>query len=51
MLESFRIITLGCKVNQYESAYLKERLIEAGLKQASENQGADLTIVNTCVVP
>jgi len=24
--KSFKVITLGCKVNQYESAYLKDSL-------------------------
>ena len=28
--KSFRIITLGCKVNQYESAYLRDSLVDAG---------------------
>ena len=30
MAKLFKIVTLGCKVNQYESAYLEESLIEAG---------------------
>lgn len=47
---SFKIITLGCKVNQYESAYLEESLINAGLCPASQNRRADITIVNTCIV-
>lgn len=45
---SFRIITLGCKVNQYESAHLDERLTECGWSRAAE--GADITIINTCIV-
>jgi threonylcarbamoyladenosine tRNA methylthiotransferase MtaB len=48
--KSFKIVTLGCKVNQYESAYLEESLINAGLCQASQNGRADITIVNTCIV-
>jgi len=50
MTESFRIITLGCKVNQYESAYLDESLSKAGLKQASAGSPADISIINTCIV-
>jgi threonylcarbamoyladenosine tRNA methylthiotransferase MtaB len=47
---SFRIITLGCKVNQYESAYLAEKLARAGLSRANPGEKAHLTIINTCVV-
>jgi len=48
--KSFKIITLGCKVNQYESAYLEESLINEGLCRASKAGRADITIVNTCIV-
>jgi threonylcarbamoyladenosine tRNA methylthiotransferase MtaB len=47
---TFKIITLGCKVNQYESAYLEERFREAGWCQVSRNQKADVTVINTCIV-
>ncbi|SPD74085.1 MiaB-like protein [uncultured Desulfobacterium sp.] len=50
MPKSFKIITLGCKVNQYESAYLSESLEHAGLIRASEGEGADIHIINTCIV-
>jgi threonylcarbamoyladenosine tRNA methylthiotransferase MtaB len=50
MPESFKIITLGCKVNQYESAYLKEELAEAGLLKTPDGEKADLIVINTCVV-
>jgi threonylcarbamoyladenosine tRNA methylthiotransferase MtaB len=42
----FNIITLGCKVNAYESNVMKEKLIESGyIYENSEN--ADIFIVNT----
>jgi threonylcarbamoyladenosine tRNA methylthiotransferase MtaB len=47
---TFKIITLGCKVNQYESAYLEERLKGAGWRRVSRNQKAEVTVVNTCIV-
>jgi threonylcarbamoyladenosine tRNA methylthiotransferase MtaB len=47
---TFKIITLGCKVNQYESAYLEERFKGAGWLRVSRNQKADVTVVNTCIV-
>ena len=50
MSKSFKIITLGCKVNQCESAYLKESLLGAGLSQTTKNEKADINIINTCIV-
>jgi len=47
---TFKIITLGCKVNQYESAYLEERLAGAAWRQVSKGDEADVTVVNTCIV-
>lgn len=47
---SFRLITLGCKVNQVESAYITDSLVEEGWSPASENENADINIVNTCIV-
>jgi threonylcarbamoyladenosine tRNA methylthiotransferase MtaB len=48
--KTFKIITLGCKVNQYESAYLTERLMEEGWRPSPKKDRADLSIVNTCIV-
>lgn len=50
MRKSFKIITLGCKVNQYESAYLKEQLVRAGWRRAGNTERVDAAIVNTCIV-
>lgn len=50
MKKTFRIITLGCKVNQYESAYLQARLQEKGWIPATSGETIDVTIVNTCIV-
>jgi len=50
MTKSFKIITLGCKVNQYESAYLHEALADAGWKRAAGGDKANLSIINTCIV-
>jgi threonylcarbamoyladenosine tRNA methylthiotransferase MtaB len=46
----FKIITLGCKVNQYESEALAEQLMRADLTPAGPEEKADLFIVNTCTV-
>jgi threonylcarbamoyladenosine tRNA methylthiotransferase MtaB len=50
MTKKFRIITLGCKVNQYESVYVKEELTHAGWYQAADGERADAAIINTCIV-
>ncbi|MGH7169553.1 MAG: tRNA (N(6)-L-threonylcarbamoyladenosine(37)-C(2))-methylthiotransferase MtaB, partial [Gemmataceae bacterium] len=45
-----RLVTLGCKVNQYETQYVKETLEANGYVEAAEGQPADLCLVNTCTV-
>jgi threonylcarbamoyladenosine tRNA methylthiotransferase MtaB len=45
-----RTLTLGCKVNQYETEYLREGLVSIGYEDARENEPAELCIVNTCTV-
>jgi threonylcarbamoyladenosine tRNA methylthiotransferase MtaB len=47
---TFRIVNLGCKVNQYESAYLRESLVKRGCVEAGRWDRADITVVNTCIV-
>lgn len=42
--------TLGCKVNQYETEYLREGLASIGWSDAAEGEAADLCVVNTCTV-
>ena len=48
--KTFRIVTLGCKVNQYDSQDMREKLLAAGLAEASEGVKADICLVNTCTV-
>lgn len=43
----FKIITLGCKVNTYESNVMKDNLIDNGF---SLDDNADIYIINTCTV-
>src|SRR5262249_13554840 len=45
-----RLVTLGCKVNQYETQYVKERLELNGGRGAGDGEPADLCVVNTCTV-
>jgi threonylcarbamoyladenosine tRNA methylthiotransferase MtaB len=44
------VATLGCKVNQYESAGILEALEERGFTIVPFNTAADCYIVNTCTV-
>jgi len=44
----FNIITLGCKVNTYESEYMLERLLSSGYIYSETNP--DIIIINTCSV-
>lgn len=43
-------MTLGCKVNQYDSEIMLERLIEKGFRVVPFEEMADVYIINTCVV-
>lgn len=49
-MPSFVLYTLGCKVNQYESQYVREGLERLGFQEAGPGQKVDLCIVNTCTV-
>ena len=49
-MKKVSIITLGCRVNQYESDGLAEKLAEMGFEIVSPGEKADYTIVNTCTV-
>lgn len=44
------ITTLGCKVNQYESASFISRFQELGAKIVPFSQSADIYIINSCAV-
>ena len=46
----FTITTLGCKVNQYESDAIAQRLKDLGCIPAGAEDPADLCIINTCTV-
>ena len=48
--KTFKILTLGCKVNQYESAFLEESLNRAGWQLIASGSTADVLVINTCIV-
>ena len=46
-----KTVTLGCKVNQYETQLVREGLLSAGFSDANQGSDpADLCIVNTCTI-
>ncbi len=46
----YRIVTLGCRTNQYESQGFSDQLRGMGYEEAQEGEAADLCIINTCTV-
>ena len=49
-MAKLKTATLGCKVNQYETQFVREGLLSAGFEDALPDQSADLCIVNTCTI-
>jgi threonylcarbamoyladenosine tRNA methylthiotransferase MtaB len=50
MPATLKTVTLGCKVNQYETEYVREGLLGIGYRDAAKDEAADLCIINTCTV-
>ena len=49
-MPTLRTVTLGCRVNQYESEFVRQGLAAVGYGDAAEGEPADLCVVNTCTV-
>src|SRR3989338_3521222 len=47
-MKTYKIYTLGCKINQYDSGKLAAELQAGGLAKADKN--ADLAVINSCAV-
>ena len=47
---TFAVLTLGCKVNQYETEAICEALESTGFTQRPSREACDLYILNTCTV-
>ena len=50
MYMKFNILTFGCKVNSYESEYMKEQLLKNDYVYCDDYKNSDIVIVNTCSV-
>lgn len=49
-MKTFKMITLGCKVNAYESQAMAIDLCNAGFQEIEGDQPADIYIIHTCAV-
>ncbi len=49
-MKTFSILTLGCRVNQYDSEVLRELGEKEGYLPASDRKQADLVILDACTV-
>lgn len=49
-MKTVAFCTLGCKVNQYETNAMMQKMIEAGYKVVDFETKADIYIINTCTV-
>ena len=49
-MEKVAFITLGCKVNQYETNAMAQEFIEKGYKIVEHTEVADIYVINTCTV-
>ena len=49
-MKKVAFITLGCKVNQYESNAMAQQFVKKGYKIVENTEKADIYIVNTCTV-
>ena len=50
MSKTFSIKTLGCKLNQYETAQIAAQFLDNGWKAMPFGERVDLVIINTCTV-
>ncbi len=47
---NFKIFTFGCKVNQYESEFMRKIMLSSGFTATEDDERADIFIVNSCTV-
>lgn len=49
-MKTAKLITMGCKVNQYDTQSMRESLVRNGYAIVEETEPADLYLINTCTV-
>ncbi len=50
IMKTAKLITMGCKVNQYDTQSMRETLVRHGYRIVDDKQHADLYLINTCTV-
>jgi threonylcarbamoyladenosine tRNA methylthiotransferase MtaB len=50
MTKTLKTVTLGCKVNQYETEYVRQGFQRLGYRDATDGEPVDLCLVNSCTV-
>ena len=48
--KKYKVVTLGCRTNQYESQAYQDQLAQMGYVPAVDGEEAEICIVNTCTV-
>lgn len=48
--KKFKVVTLGCRTNQYESQAYTDQLLALGMQPAADDDAAEICVVNTCTV-
>jgi len=49
-MKTIKFLTLGCKVNQYETQNIREQFLYLGLIEVKGDTPADIYLINTCTV-
>lgn len=49
-MKTFKIHTLGCKVNQYDTQVIREKYLRQGYREITGSGPANIYIINTCTV-
>jgi len=47
---TLKTVTLGCRVNQYETEFVRQGLARLGYRGARDGEPVDLCLINTCTV-
>ena len=48
--KTFYIKTMGCQMNEYDSDFLAQSLINDGFSPTNNDKDADIILINTCTV-
>src|SRR3990167_8570499 len=45
-----KFVTLGCRLNQYETQAIREQFVQAGFEETQNDLKASIFVLNTCTV-